>query len=129
MLTCLENVRGADAEYYVNQLHHYRKELRSCVKVQLDRASAANQPCSAQSFVYCLTQALHDKVSKKKKAGVKPFARKIKHCMRQKLKPVHARAFFVPMTTVLAGQAGTEDHTEMPFEVPLMMTTSGRTSL
>ncbi|XP_072146092.1 uncharacterized protein [Dermacentor andersoni] len=99
--TCLDNEHGADTE-------------ESRYKVQ--------------SFTDCLTEALGDKTNKEHEAGAEYFAGKITSCMRQKLPQVRARAFFVLMTTVLAGHGDNEHKTEMPFEMPLMMTTSGRTS-
>nr|XP_054923888.1 uncharacterized protein LOC129383384 isoform X2 [Dermacentor andersoni] len=99
--TCLDNEHGADTEY-------------SRYKVR--------------SFTDCLTEALGDETNKEHEAGAKHFVGKITSCMQQKLPQVRARAFFVLMTTVLAGHGDNEHKTEMPFEMPLMMTTSGRTS-
>ncbi|XP_065306704.2 uncharacterized protein [Dermacentor albipictus] len=106
---------------------HARTELRSCVQVEFDKARAANRSCSVRSFTDCLTEALGDKTNKEHEAGAKHFAEKITLCMRQKLTQVRARAYFELLTTVLAGHGNSEHKTEMPFDMPLMMTTSGRT--
>ncbi|XP_070380211.1 uncharacterized protein [Dermacentor albipictus] len=98
--TCLDNEHGADTE-------HFRYQVRS--------------------FTDCLTEALGDKTNKEHEAGAKHFAEKITLCMRQKLTQVRARAYFELLTTVLAGHGNSEHKTEMPFDMPLMMTTSGRT--
>nr|XP_054923886.1 uncharacterized protein LOC129383384 isoform X1 [Dermacentor andersoni]XP_054923887.1 uncharacterized protein LOC129383384 isoform X1 [Dermacentor andersoni] len=128
--TCLDNEHGADTEYSRYKLSHAhaRTALRSCVQIQFDKARAANRSCSVRSFTDCLTEALGDETNKEHEAGAKHFVGKITSCMQQKLPQVRARAFFVLMTTVLAGHGDNEHKTEMPFEMPLMMTTSGRTS-
>ncbi|XP_065306703.2 uncharacterized protein [Dermacentor albipictus] len=127
--TCLDNEHGADTEHFRYQLSdaHARTELRSCVQVEFDKARAANRSCSVRSFTDCLTEALGDKTNKEHEAGAKHFAEKITLCMRQKLTQVRARAYFELLTTVLAGHGNSEHKTEMPFDMPLMMTTSGRT--
>ncbi|XP_077489497.1 uncharacterized protein LOC144100413 [Amblyomma americanum] len=132
--TCLVNADLPGADRYSEKLRfsRVRENMNNCLQREFNRGFYQFETCKAptanDTLHDCLRIGLQTYEAKLIGAEARRFIVHVKDCVFERLK--QGRAYVERMTTVLAGQAGDADREPLPvyLELPLKMTTSGRTS-